>query len=113
MKLALFSMAFLLMVAETMASDPTWSTPKCKCIKNENGACMSFSKHGPRYSRGSGTQFQFLPTCVDDCLPGYVAYETATFHPRTDTLKEMDHCYIDWRRLRKLNPQWSDPNWTP
>jgi hypothetical protein len=90
-----------------------WSTPQCKCIKNEKGQCMGISTRPPRYTRGSGTQFQFLPTCVDDCLPGWADFETEEYHPRTDTMKEMDKCYIDWKRLRKLNPQWSDPNWTP
>jgi hypothetical protein len=90
------------------------STSQCKCIKNENGECMNMSRRGmPRYSRGSGTQNQFLPNCVENCLPGYADYETATYHPRTDTLKEMQHCYIDWKRLERLNPQWRDPNWTP
>jgi hypothetical protein len=90
-----------------------WSTPQCKCIKNENGECMGISTRGPRYTRGSGTQNQFLPSCVDDCLPGWADWETASYHPRTDTLKEMQKCYIDWKRLRKLNSQWSDPNWSP
>lgn len=100
-------------VCKELTRQMLWSTPTCKCIKNVNGVCMSFSRTGPQFTRGSGTQNQFLPTCVDNCLPGWADYETDSYHPRTDTLKEMEKCYIDWKRLIKLNPQWSDPNWTP
>lgn len=90
---------------------PPWnSSPSCKCIKNANGVCMTLSRRGmPEYSRGSGTQVQFLPTCVDNCLPG----STLTDGPDPETVKELDRCYVDWKRLERLNPQWHDPNWTP
>lgn len=70
---------------------------------------MGISKQGVRYTRGSGTQFQFLPTCVDDCKPGY----TTGWYVDEQTQKELAHCYVDWDRLKHDNPQWSDPNWTP
>lgn len=85
-----------------------WSTPTCKCIKNGDGKCMGISRQGPRYTRGSGTQFQFLPTCTNDCLPGFT-----TWSSDEQTQKEISRCYVDWDRLKRLNPQWSDPNWTP
>lgn len=85
-------------------------TQACKCIKNVNGVCVTLSRRGmPRFSRGSGTQFQFLPTCVDDCLPG----STLTTGPDAQTKKELARCYVDWKRLQRINPQWRDPNWTP
>jgi hypothetical protein len=97
-----------------MASDrawpPTWSSQHCKCIKNVNGVCMTLSRRGmPRFSRGSGTQNQFLPNSVEDCLPG----STLTTGTDQQTEKELAHCYVDWNRLKQLNPQWSDRNWTP
>jgi hypothetical protein len=89
---------------------PSWSSPVCSCIRNVNGACMTLSRRGmPRYSRGSGTQNQFLPTCVDDCLPG----STLTSGPDPQTQRELRQCYVDWKRLKRLNPQWNDPNWSP
>ena len=82
----------------------------CKCIKNGDGVCMTLSRRGmPRYSRGSGTQNQFLPSCVDDCLPG----SSLTYGPDAQTRKELAQCYVDWNRLERLNPQWKDPNWSP
>jgi hypothetical protein len=110
----LFAVALLALIAPAMGYDhswlPTWSSPNCKCIKNANGVCMTLSRRGmPAYSRGDGTQFQFLPTCVDDCLPG----STLTNGPDVQTEKELARCYVNWDRLKRLNPQWSDPNWTP
>ncbi len=109
----LTSLVMILAAASSFAIDPnwppTWSSPTCKCIKNDNGVCMTLSRRGmPRYSRGSGTQNQYLPTCVSDCLPGRTEL---TMDPQTK--KELAMCYVDWPRLKRLNPQWSDPNWSP
>lgn len=86
-----------------------WSSPICKCIKNEKGECMTLSRRRPYWSRGSGTQNQFIPTCKDDCLPGWSEINGYS----EQTKKELGKCYVDWKRLRRENPQWADPNWTP
>jgi hypothetical protein len=94
---------------------PSWSSPTCKCIKNEDGKCMTLSRRGmPAYSRGLGINFQFLPNCVSDCMPGYInGFGVGADDVNEQTRMEISHCYVDWKRLRKANPQWSDPNWRP
>lgn len=86
-----------------------WSSPTCKCIENANGVCMTLSRSRPYYSRGLGTQNQFLPTCVDNCLPGWSEVNGTD----AQTEKELAACSVDWERLKRANPQWSDPNWRP
>ena len=81
----------------------------CKCIKNADGKCMELAWYPNPYSRGSGTQFSYLPTCVRECRPG----SSLTNGPDEQTRKELALCYVDWERLKARNPQWSDPNWTP
>src|SRR5271155_4247739 len=113
MKIAVFSV-LMLMFGNANAIDPNWppawSSPQCKCIKNADGICMTLSRRGiPRFSRGAGTQNQFLPNCVEDCLPG----STLTDGPDLQTKKELAECWVDWGRLKRINPQWGDPNWTP
>lgn len=86
---------------------PDWASKfaSCTCIKNIDGACMTFGS-GPypyrQYDEGiSG------PHCTTGCFPGF----SDIYGWTVETKRELAACHIDWKRVRHEQGRDNSPQW--